>query len=511
MRSIVVKAAARTAVQPGLLSGVRAASAAAAGAASQGAAPLARSSACLRASRVAAPIVARPVVLSAAPLATAAAARSAAPSVGETAALLAISPIDGRYTSSTSVLSTFFSEFALIKYRVLVEVRWLQFMATHAKLPELAGLSADAGKVLDEIVSSFSVADAARVKAIERTTRHDVKAVEYFLKEKVSPHPELARKAEFLHFACTSEDISNLAYALMLKDARKEVVIPKMQAVVDAVVALAEGTADVPMLARTHGQPASPTTMGKEMANFAVRLARQQKAVASTSLYGKFAGAVGNFNAHISAYPAHDWQALSKQFVEGTLGLKYAAYSTQIESHDFIAEMFDAVSRFNTVLLDMDRDMWGYVSLGYWKLAAVKGEIGSSTMPHKVNPIDFENSEGNVGLANAVFHHLAAKLPVSRWQRDLSDSTVMRNIGVGLGYSMVAYNSTLLGLKKIALNKDAMERDLDSNWEVLAEPVQTVLRYVGTFTLGSCSYCALSFFLRFLCLGAVLSENQVPG
>ncbi len=343
------------------------------------------------------------------------AANPAAPSISHDAsALLAISPIDGRYSTSTSALGPYFSEFALIKYRVIVEIRWLQFMA--GTLPDLPALSAEANTVLNTIITKFSVEDAARVKAIEKVTRHDVKAVEYFLKERVAQNAELKKRAEYLHFACTSEDINNLAYALMLKDAREKVILPKMGALIDVLSDMAATNASIPMLSRTHGQPASPTTVGKELANFAVRLARQRKTFQDTVIMGKFSGAVGNFNAHMSAYPEVDWPALAEKFVEQSLGLKFASYSTQIEFHDYIAELFDAVSRFNTILLDFNRDMWGYISLGYWKLAAVSGEIGSSTMPHKVNPIDFENSEGNVGLANAVFSHLAAKLPVSRFQ-----------------------------------------------------------------------------------------------
>jgi adenylosuccinate lyase len=349
-------------------------------------------------------------------------------------------------------------------------------MANSGGLPELSALSAEANALLDSIVSDFNIDDATEVKRIESITRHDVKAVEYFLKDRVKNHAELSAKAEFLHFACTSEDISNLAYAMMLRDARETVMVPKMRALVDRLSEMAVEHADQPMLCRTHGQPATPSTVGKEMGNFAVRLARQLQQFCAVPISGKFNGAVGNFNAHLSAYPEHDWPALSRRFVEESLGLRWAQYSTQIECHDYIAELFDAASRFNTVLLGLDRDMWGYVSLGYWKLVTVKGEVGSSTMPHKVNPIDFENSEGNVGVANATLGHLAAKLPVSRFQRDLSDSTVLRTVGVGMAHSLIAYHSALLGLSKVTVNAPALEADLEANWEVLAEPIQTVMR-----------------------------------
>lgn len=392
---------------------------------------------------------------------------------------MAVSPIDGRYKSSTAPLAPFVSEFALTKYRVVVEVKWLQYLAGLEEVKEIPTLSTKATTFLDGIISSFSIADAARVKAIEKVTRHDVKAVEYFLKEKVADFPELKAKAEFLHFAATSEDVNNTAYGLMLKEARANVVLPKMEQVVQAVRAKAHEYADVPMLSRTHGQPATPTTLGKEFANVAYRLRRQKEQYEKCVLHGKFNGAVGNFNAHLSAYPTVNWLKVSEDFVTNSLGLNWQPYSTQIECHDYIAETYDAVSRFNTILIDFDRDMWGYISLGYFKQVAVKGEIGSSTMPHKVNPIDFENSEGNLGLGNAVFGHLSSKLPISRFQRDLSDSTVMRNIGVGLAHSLIAYDSTLRGLTKVQVNPERLNYDLDHNWEVLAEPIQTVLRRYG--------------------------------
>lgn len=513
-------------------------------------------------------------LVDAAPLRTfTAAAAAPAPAVpaSVSATLLAVSPIDGRYAGSTGpALSGLFSEFALIKHRAIVEVRWLQHLAASRALPELPPLSPEANTLLDALVADFSVADAARVKEIERVTRHDVKAVEYLLREKVQHHDELRAQSEFLHFACTSEDVSNLSYALMLQEARATVLLPKMDALIAALSDMAVAHAAVPMLARTHGQPATPTTLGKELGNFAVRLARQRKAVryvhirsnalkraltlspsvsfffkkkktrpadcyvdsvifllhsiygsrylmylhllflrlalhlttvshfhdtaslhtslllasiifssprpSAVSIQGKFNGAVGCYNAHISSQPTADWEGIARSFVTERLGLGFAEYSTQIEFHDFIAELFDGVARFNSILLDLDRDLWTYISLGYFKLANVKGEIGSSTMPHKVNPIDFENSEGNLGLANAIMGHMGAKLPVSRLQRDLSDSTVLRNLGVGLAHALVAYNSTLLGLSKVTVHAPALAADLEANWEVLAEPVQTVMR-----------------------------------
>lgn len=393
--------------------------------------------------------------------------------------LTAVSPIDGRYASKTEPLRHTFSEFGLIKSRVKVEIEWLLFMANEPQIPEVAPLSESATQSLRDIIHNFSLENAERVKELERTTRHDVKAVEYFLKEQVEKHDELSAVSEFLHFACTSEDVNNLAYGLMLREAIATTVEPTMTDVVSRLREMAHEYADVPMLARTHGQPASPTTIGKELANWVYRLERQQQQFKAVKVLGKFNGAVGNYNAHIAAYPDIDWPATSKQFVE-SLGLTFNPYTTQIEPHDFIAEQFDAMARFNTVLLDLNRDMWTYIMMGYFKQPAIKGEIGSSTMPHKVNPIDFENSEGNLGLANAFFAHFAAKLPTSRLQRDLTDSTVMRNIGVGMAYSMIAYTSLLNGLSKVAVNEQRLQEDLDSNYAVLAEPVQTVMRRQGS-------------------------------
>lgn len=390
-------------------------------------------------------------------------------------ALTAISPVDGRYGSKTTDLRQYFSEFGLIKYRVTVEVRWLQQLAATAGIAEVPALSAEANQLLDNIVDNFSLDDAQRVKDIERTTNHDVKAVEYLLKEKVQGNAELAAISEFIHFACTSEDINNLSHGLMLNEARATVLLPQCDALLDAIKQLAEQHKTVPMMARTHGQPASPTTMGKEMANVYMRLKRQRDQIANVEILGKLNGAVGNYNAHLSAYPELDWHALSEQFVT-SLGLSWNAFTTQIEPHDYIAELFDAIARFNTILLDFDRDVWGYIALGHFKQRTVAGEIGSSTMPHKVNPIDFENSEGNLGIANALFNHLSAKLPVSRWQRDLTDSTVLRNLGMGFGYTLIAYQATLKGISKLEVNTANLLCELDANWELLAEPVQTVMR-----------------------------------
>ena len=388
--------------------------------------------------------------------------------------LTAISPIDGRYGSKTSNLRSAFSEFGLIKYRVQVEVRWLQQLANHPEISEVAPFSEEANAILNALVDNFSEADAAAIKDIERTTNHDVKAVEYFIKQQFAGNTELDAISEFVHFACTSEDINNLSHALMLSEGREEL-LPLAQQIADGIAEMGREFAAVPMLSRTHGQTASPTTVGKEMANVAARLNRQLAQIASVPLLGKINGAVGNYNAHLSAYPSIDWAANAKQFVE-SLGLQWNPYTTQIEPHDYIAELFDAISRFNTILIDFDRDIWGYISLGYFKQKTVAGEVGSSTMPHKVNPIDFENSEGNLGLANAVFTHLSQKLPISRWQRDLTDSTVLRNMGVGFGYSTIAYHATLKGMGKLELNTSRLAEDLDNAWEVLAEPVQTVMR-----------------------------------
>ena len=393
-------------------------------------------------------------------------------------ALTAISPVDGRYGSKAASLRPIFSEFGLIKYRVTVEVRWLQQLAAEPKITEVPALSAEANAVLDSIVSNFSLADAERVKEIERTTNHDVKAVEYLLKEKVAANAELLAITEFIHFACTSEDINNLSHALMLAEARDTVLLPECDALLAAIKTLALDLKAVPMMARTHGQPASPTTMGKEMANVYMRLKRQREQIAAVSLLGKINGAVGNYNAHLSAYPDIDWHAFAERFVT-SLGVTWNPYTTQIEPHDYIAELFDAIARFNTILLDFDRDVWGYIALGHFKQRTVAGEIGSSTMPHKVNPIDFENSEGNLGIANALFNHLSAKLPVSRWQRDLTDSTVLRNLGVGFGYTLIAYQATLKGISKLEVNEANLLAELDANWELLAEPVQTVMRKYG--------------------------------
>ncbi|MGF1645296.1 MAG: adenylosuccinate lyase [Thiotrichales bacterium] len=396
----------------------------------------------------------------------------------ELTALTAISPIDGRYAQQTAVLRPIFSELGLIHHRVLVEVRWLQALASHAKIAEVPALSADADAWLNAIVTDFGADDASRVKTIERTTNHDVKAVEYLLKEKFTGNRELEAISEFLHFACTSEDINNLAYALMLKRGRDEVLLPALRAIADRLRALAHTHAEVPMLSRTHGQPASPTTLGKEMANVVHRLERQIGQLVAVELLGKMNGAVGNFNAHLVAYPEIDWGEFSRRFVE-SLGLTWNPYTIQIEPHDSMAELFDALRRINAILIDLARDIWSYISIGYFKQRTVEGEVGSSTMPHKVNPIDFENAEGNLGIANAVLDHLSNKLPISRWQRDLSDSTVLRNLGVGFGHTLIALNSLGKGLGKLEADHDRLAADLDANWEVLAEPIQTVMRRHG--------------------------------
>ncbi|MGQ7958160.1 adenylosuccinate lyase [Pseudomonas sp. SP16.1] len=393
--------------------------------------------------------------------------------------LTAVSPVDGRYAGKTSALRPIFSEYGLIRSRVLVEVRWLQRLAAHEGIPEVAPFSAEANALLNKLAEDFQLEHAERVKEIERTTNHDVKAVEYLLKEQAAKLPELDKVSEFIHFACTSEDINNLSHALMLREGRDNVLLPLMKQLADAIRELAVKFADVPMLSRTHGQPASPTTLGKELANVVYRLERQIAQVAAVPLLGKINGAVGNYNAHLSAYPSIDWEANARQFIEGDLGLTFNPYTTQIEPHDYIAELFDAIARFNTILIDFDRDVWGYISLGYFKQKTVAGEIGSSTMPHKVNPIDFENSEGNLGIANAIFQHLASKLPISRWQRDLTDSTVLRNLGVGFAHSVIAYEASLKGISKLELNVQKIAEDLDACWEVLAEPVQTVMRRYG--------------------------------
>jgi adenylosuccinate lyase len=397
----------------------------------------------------------------------------------ELSALTAVSPVDGRYGSKTIALRSIFSEYGLLKYRAIVEIRWLQKLSATKAIAEVPAFSAEANQFLDELAANFSEEDAARIKEIERTTNHDVKAVEYFLKEKVAGVPELHAVNEFIHFACTSEDINNTSHALMLKEARDTVVLPEIRNIIDAISKLAEEYRDIPLLSRTHGQPASPSTMGKEMANVAYRMERQYKQIANVEILAKINGAVGNYNAHLSAYPELDWHKFSEEFITESLGVTWNPYTTQIEPHDYIAELFDAIARFNTILIDFDRDIWGYIALGHFKQKTIAGEIGSSTMPHKVNPIDFENSEGNLGLANAVFSHLAQKLPISRWQRDLTDSTVLRNLGVGCGYAVIAYTSTLKGISKLEVNREALLAELDRNWEVLAEPVQTVMRRYG--------------------------------
>jgi adenylosuccinate lyase len=396
----------------------------------------------------------------------------------ELSTLTAVSPIDGRYGSKTADLRPIFSEFGLIRHRVLVEVRWLQALAEEPGIPEVPALSGHANNLLEGIAQNFSEADAHRVKNIERTTNHDVKAVEYFIKERIAGNSELEAVGEFIHFACTSEDINNLSHALMLREGRGQVLIEQMDEVIGAVRGLAHSLADLPMLSRTHGQPASPTTLGKEMANVAHRLFRQRNQVADVSLMAKINGAVGNYNAHLSAYPDLDWPDFARRFVE-SFGLTWNPYTIQIEPHDYMAELFDGISRFNTILLDFCRDVWSYISLGYFRQRTVAGEVGSSTMPHKVNPIDFENAEGNIGIANALFDHLARKLPVSRWQRDLTDSTVLRNLGVGFGHTSIALQSTLRGISKLEADPASLAADLDKNWEVLAEPVQTAMRRYG--------------------------------
>ena len=392
--------------------------------------------------------------------------------------LNAISPVDGRYHSKTTVLQPYFSEFGLIRYRVIVEIRWLQRLAENPGIHEVHVLSPAADKFLDELIANFDEKEAAIVKNREKTTNHDVKAVEYYIKDKLAANKELAEIMEFVHFACTSEDINNLSYALMLKESMETVIAPMMEEVIAAIRLKAREYADAPLLSRTHGQTATPSTMGKEFANTVARLQRQLNIIRKTEFLGKINGAVGNYNAHIAAYPDVDWEANARTFVTG-LGLTWNPYTTQIEPHDFIAEYFDAVARFNTILIDFDRDTWGYISLGYFRQLTVAGEVGSSTMPHKVNPIDFENSEGNLGVANALMQHLAQKLPISRWQRDLTDSTVLRTIGVGLAHSIIAYQASLKGIGKLLIDRDRLLADLDNSWEVLAEPFQTVMRRYG--------------------------------
>jgi adenylosuccinate lyase len=392
--------------------------------------------------------------------------------------LSALSPLDGRYASKVDALRPWMSEAAFMRQRVKVEVHWL-IALSEAKLPDFPDFGKDAQQVLLALVDQFSDADASRIKEIEAVTNHDVKAVEYWLKEKVAGHAELEKASEFIHFACTSEDINNTSHGMMLKGARDEVILPKLREVLASLNHLALQNAEIPMLSRTHGQPASPTTLGKELANVAKRLEKAIFNIERVELLGKMNGAVGNYNAHLSAYPAFDWENFSKTVIEKRLGLVFNPYTIQIEPHDYMAELFDALARANTILLDMNRDIWGYISVGYFKQKTKAGEIGSSTMPHKVNPIDFENSEGNLGIANALLKHLSEKLPISRWQRDLTDSTVLRNLGVAFGHSLLAYDSALKGLGKLETNFARLAEDLDNCWEILAEPVQTVMRRYG--------------------------------
>lgn len=392
--------------------------------------------------------------------------------------LNAISPLDGRYQTKLDALRPYFSEYALIKHRAWVEIEWLKALSAAEKLTEIAPFSAETIRELDAAIKNFSEVDAAQVKAIEARTNHDVKALEYWLKEKFQHLPELQKASEFIHFACTSEDINNLSHGLMLKTARDKVMLPFLADLIARLTELSHQLAAQPMLSRTHGQTASPTTMGKELANVVYRLKRQQKQLVNAEFLGKINGAVGNFNAHLSAYPAFDWESFAQKFVQN-LGLTYNPMTTQIEPHDYMAEIYDALSRINTILIDLNRDIWGYISVGYFKQKVKAGEIGSSTMPHKVNPIDFENSEGNLGLANAILRHMAEKLPISRWQRDLTDSTVLRNMGVAFGYTLLGYDSCLRGLNKLEINAAKLAEDLDNSWEVLAEPIQTVMRRYG--------------------------------
>jgi adenylosuccinate lyase len=393
-------------------------------------------------------------------------------------ALTALSPLDGRYADKCDALRDIFSEYGLMRFRTVVEVRWLQALAGHPGIEELPAFDNKTNAFLDALLQAFSLADAERIKAIEKTTNHDVKAIEYFLKEKFASHASLKPASEFIHFACTSEDINNLAYGLMLAQARSDCMTPAMQQVLATLKDLAHKYADIPMLSRTHGQPASPTTVGKEIANMQYRLQRQLEQLLQIRLCGKINGAVGNFNAHYVAYPDMDWPDMARNFVTA-LGLEWNPYTIQIEPHDSMVELFDALRRFNTILIDCCRDIWGYISLGYFKQKAVAGEVGSSTMPHKVNPIDFENAEGNLGLANALLDHLSGKLPISRWQRDLTDSTVLRNLGVAFGHSLIAYRAFLQGLTKLELHAERLWEDLNNNWEIMAEPIQTVMRRHG--------------------------------
>ncbi len=393
--------------------------------------------------------------------------------------LTAISPVDGRYASVCDDLRPLFSEYALIRHRVLVEVRWLQTLAKESAITEVPSLSAHATHLLDRIVAEFTVEDAQRVKNIERSTNHDVKAVEYFLKERIAGNDELQEISEFIHFACTSEDINNLAYALMLRECRTQALLPAVDQQIEELVGLAHAHADRPMLSRTHGQPASPTTLGKEFANVAFRLKRQRNLLMDVPLLGKINGAVGNYNAHLCAYPGIDWETLARDFVCGDLGLQWNPYTTQIEPHDYKAELCQAIMRINGILIDFCRDIWGYIALGYFRQRTIANEVGSSTMPHKVNPIDFENAEGNLGIANALLDHLSGKLPISRWQRDLTDSTSLRSLGVAIAHSMIAYRACLRGIGRLEVDSDRIAADLDANWEVLAEPIQMLMRRYG--------------------------------
>jgi adenylosuccinate lyase len=392
--------------------------------------------------------------------------------------LTALSPLDGRYSAKVSALRPYFSEFALIRYRVQLEIEWLKALSHDNDIMEAQALSPASVTQLDSIAANFNEGDAEEVKLIEARTNHDVKAVEYWLRERLAKNVEIVRSMQFIHFACTSEDINNLSHGLMLMHSRDRVMLPMLEKISNKLVQMAHEMADVPMLARTHGQPATPTTAGKEIANFAYRLARGRKKLAAVLVLGKINGAVGNYNAHLAAYPAFDWERFAQAFVE-KFGLNFNPYTTQIEPHDAMAELFDAYARVNTILLDFNRDVWGYISLAYFKQKTQKDEIGSSTMPHKVNPIDFENSEGNLGIANALLRHFSEKLPISRWQRDLTDSTVLRNMGVALGHTLLAYESCSKGLSKLELNPDRLARDLENAWEVLAEPIQTVMRRYG--------------------------------
>lgn len=432
-------------------------------------------------------------------------------------ALFALSPLDGRYRDKVAKLSDYFSEFGLIRYRVFVEIEWLKALAATRELTEIQPLSPDTVTRLDELARKFSAADGEAVKAIEARTNHDVKAIEYWLRERLSGNREISGITRFIHFACTSEDINNLCHALMLRDARVQTLLPAVDSLISRLCGLAHATAELSMLSRTHGQPATPSTMGKELANIVHRLRRQRERVARVSLTAKINGAVGNYNAHLAAYPDFDWERFCRAFVEG-LGFEFNPYTTQIEPHDCFAELFDAYSGLNTVLLDLNRDVWGYISVGYFKQRVKEGEVGSSTMPHKVNPIDFENSEGNLGLANALLSHFSSKLPVSRWQRDLTDSTVLRNLGVALGYSLLAYDACLRGLTKLEPDPKRLADDLDANWEVLAEPIQTVMKRYGiedayeqlkALTRGKegISRDTLSLFIRNLAIPAAEKER----